>query len=92
MGIPDQDKLGYLCRQDVNTIEQSVTAIRTALKNVTSLLGANTWTGSAADKWATDFNGRMGAISRLFDSYPPEECRLIDAAQKKQAEMDRART
>lgn len=87
MGIPDEDKLGTLCRQDMNKIETSVTAIRTAMRNVNTLIGRDTWVGDAADKWGNDIQGRMGALGRLFDSYPAEENRLVTEAQKKQAKM-----
>ncbi|WP_159056481.1 hypothetical protein [Streptomyces yokosukanensis] len=92
MGIPDEDKLGYICRQDMNAIETSVSNIRSAIKAVNNLIGCETWVGSAADKWGNDFQGRMGALSKLFDSYPAEENRLVTAAQKKQAAMDSKRT
>jgi hypothetical protein len=87
MGIPDEDKLGTLCRQDMNKIEASVTAIRTAMGSVNTLIGRDTWVGAAADKWGTDIQGRMGALGRLFDSYPAEENRLVSEAQKKQAKL-----
>ncbi|WP_250299041.1 hypothetical protein [Streptomyces sp. A 4/2] len=87
MGVPDEDKLGTLCRQDMNKIETSVTAIRTAINNVNALIGCDTWVGAAADRWGNDIQGRMGALGRLFDSYPAEENRLVTEAQKKQAEM-----
>jgi hypothetical protein len=89
MGLPDEDKLGYLCRQDMQKINTAVTNIRAALGKVTALMGADTWTGNAADKWATDFNGRMGSLGRLFDSYPPEEQRLITKANEEQAKLDK---
>ncbi|AOR32744.1 hypothetical protein BFF78_18230 [Streptomyces fodineus] len=92
MGIPDEDKLGSLCRQDMNKIESSVSNIRSAITAVNNLIGCETWVGPAADKWGTDFQGRMGALSKLFDSYPAEENRLVTKAQEKQASMDRKRT
>lgn len=92
MGIPDEDKLGYLCQQDMNTIETSVSNIRSAITAVNTLIGCQTWVGAAADKWGNDFQGRMGALGKLFDSYPPEEQRLVTKAQKDQAAMDRKRT
>jgi hypothetical protein len=92
MGIPDEDKLGSLCRQDMNKIEASVSNIRSAIKAVNNLIGCETWVGTAADKWGNDFQGRMGALGKLFDSYPPEEQRLVTKAQKDQAELDRKRT
>jgi hypothetical protein len=73
----------------MSKIETAVGNIRAALRKVTDLMGDKTWVGDSADRWATDFNGRMGALGRLFDSYPPEEDRLIAKAQKDQAEMDR---
>ncbi|MEU8586871.1 hypothetical protein AB0C59_07650 [Streptomyces sp. NPDC048664] len=92
MGIPDEDKLGYLCRQDMNKIETSVSSIRAAITAVNNLIGCETWVGSVADQWGTDFQGRMGALGKLFDSYPPEENRLVAKAQKDQAAMDNKRT
>ncbi|GAA1894744.1 hypothetical protein [Streptantibioticus ferralitis] len=68
-------------------IETAVGNIRDALKKVNQLM-TKTWVGSAADKWATDFNGRMGSLSRLFDSFPDEEQKLIAKAQKDQANLD----
>lgn len=91
MGIPDEDKLGTLCSQDMNKIETSAGHIRTAIQKVTDLVNGDTWTGSAADTWGTDFRGRMGALGRLFDSYPPEEQRLITKARKDQSDMDNKR-
>ena len=92
MGIPDEDKLGYLCQQDMNSIETSVANIRAAIQAVNGLMGKDTWVGASADAWGGDFQGRMGALGRLFDSYKPEEQRLIAKAQKDQADMDRKRT
>ncbi|MGW3197577.1 hypothetical protein ACWDBD_23895 [Streptomyces sp. NPDC001118] len=89
MGIPDEDKLGSLCRQDMNKIELSVSNIRSAITAVNNLIGCETWVGSAADKWGNDFQGRMGALSKLFDSYPVEENRLVTKAQQRQSAMDR---
>ncbi|MDF9815151.1 hypothetical protein [Streptomyces sp. SPB162] len=87
MGIPDEDKLGTLCRQDMNKVETSAAAIRAAIKKVNDLIGRETWVGTAADTWGADFQGRMGALGRLFDSYPAEENRLVTEAQKKQAKL-----
>ncbi|WP_277439151.1 hypothetical protein [Streptomyces sp. SPB162] len=87
MGVPDEDKLGNLCRQDMNRIEVSATSIRTAIKQVNDLVGRDTWVGHAADVWGTDLQGRMGALGRLFNSFPAEENRLVSEAQKKQAQM-----
>ena len=41
-----------------------------------------TWVGTAADKWGTDFHGRMSRLSKLLDQFPAEEQRLIDKTQK----------
>ncbi|MFG1805873.1 hypothetical protein [Streptomyces sp. NPDC049040] len=91
MGIPDEDKLGYICRQDMNSVETSVSAINTAIAAVDKLINSNTWVGSAADAWGNDFHGRMGALGRLFGSYKAEEDRLVAKAQKDQSDMDRKR-
>ena len=91
MGIPDEDKLGYLCQQDMGSVETSAGKIRAAIKAVNGLIGKDTWVGTTADTWGTDFQGRMGALGRLFESYPPEEKRLIAKAQKDQADQDRKR-
>ncbi|MFE9338141.1 hypothetical protein [Streptomyces sp. NPDC007063] len=69
-----------LCRQDMAKIESAVGNVRTALKAVTDLMGSDTWAGTAADKWAGDFNGRMSSLNYLFNSYPAEEQRLITRA------------
>ncbi|MGP3973619.1 hypothetical protein ACTWQF_06165 [Streptomyces sp. 8N114] len=69
-----------LCRQDMAKIETAVSNIRTAAKKVTDLMGPDTWTGTSADNWAGDFNGRMSSLGYLFDSYPAEEQRLITKA------------
>ena len=91
MGIPEQDKLGYICQQDMSSVEGSVAKIRTAIKAVNGLMGKDTWVGATADGWGSDFNGRMGALGRLFDSYPAEEQRLVAKARTDQADMDRRR-
>ncbi|MDX6329185.1 MAG: hypothetical protein QOI83_1568 [Streptomycetaceae bacterium] len=88
MPVPTEDRLDYICRQDMNKVETSVGNIRAAIKKVTDLMGANTWVGASADTWGTDFSGRMGALSRLFDSYPAEEQRLITKAQQDQAKLN----
>jgi len=88
MPVPPEDRLDTLCRQDMDTIEDSVRAIRAAVKKVTDLMGAATWVGTSADQWGSDFGGRMGALGRLFDSYPPEEQRLIAKAQQDQAKLN----
>ncbi|MGN5379749.1 hypothetical protein ACQ4WX_28445 [Streptomyces lasalocidi] len=66
----------------MNQIETSVSNIRSAIGAVNSLIGCETWVGADADKWGNDFQGRMGALSKLFDSYPAEESRLVTEAQK----------
>ncbi|MEV0183977.1 hypothetical protein AB0I54_32540 [Streptomyces sp. NPDC050625] len=76
----------------MNKIEASVSNIRSAIKAVNNLIGCETWAGSAADKWGNDFQGRMGALGKLFDSCPPEEQPLVTKAQKDPAAMDRKRT
>lgn len=78
-----------LCRTDMEKIESDVSAIRTALRKVHEVMGAKTWVGTSADNWATDFNGRMSSLSRLFDSFPAEEQLLIAKAQKNQEASDR---
>ncbi|WP_405581130.1 hypothetical protein [Streptomyces sp. NBC_01190] len=88
MPVPTEDRLDYQCRQDMRQIETSVATIRAALQKVTDLMGADTWVGDAADRWATDFTGRKNALSRLFDSYPAEEQRLITKAQQDQAKLN----
>lgn len=92
MGIPDEDKLGYMCQQDMNSVESSAGRIRAAIAAVNGLMGKDTWVGAKADSWGSDFQGRMGALGRLFDSYPAEEKRLVAKAQKDQSDMDRKRT
>lgn len=87
MGVPDGDKLGTLCREEMNKVETSVAAIRAAIKNVNNLIGCDTWVGTAATNWGTDFQGRTGRLGRLFDSYPAEETRLVAEAEKKQAKL-----
>jgi len=72
----------------METIETAVSDVRAALKKVHDVMGAKTWVGPSADSWATDFNGRMSSLSRLFDSFPAEEQRLIAKAQKDQAASD----
>lgn len=91
MGRPDEDKLGYLCQQDMKSVETSAGNIRAAIQAVNGLMGKDTWVGATADTWGSEFSGRMGALGRLFDSYPAEEQRLIAKAQKDQADMDRRR-
>lgn len=70
-------------------IETDVSEIRTAMRKVQDVMGAKTWVGATADTWASDFDGRMTALGRLFDSFPAEEQRLIAKAQKDQAASDR---
>jgi hypothetical protein len=89
MGIPNEDRLDYICTQDMDAIETAVGKIRTAISNVTALMGRDTWSGQSADKWGGDFNGRMKALGTLFDSYPAEEKSLIAKAKAKQDAMDR---
>ncbi|CAL9608374.1 hypothetical protein ACH4LN_27100 [Streptomyces albus] len=71
-----------LCKQDMAKIETAVGNIRTAMKRVTDLMGAQTWVGPTADRWGGDFQGRMGSLNYLFNSYPAEEQRLITKAQQ----------
>lgn len=70
-------------------IESDVSDVRTALKKVHDVMGAKTWVGATADTWASDFDGRMTSLGRLFDDFPAEEQRLISKAQKDQAASDR---
>ncbi|WP_433889381.1 hypothetical protein [Streptomyces sp. CA-111067] len=86
MSTPNEENL---CRTDMGKIESDVSDIRTAIKKVHDVMGAKTWVGATADMWASDFNGRMTSLSRLFDSFPAEEQRLIAKAQKDQAASDR---
>lgn len=87
MGLPQEDRLDYMCRQDMNAIEISVNEIRTAMKNVDSMM-PKTWIGKKADNWRTDHEGRMKRLKALFDSFPAEENRLVENARQKQAEMN----
>ncbi|MEV6009572.1 hypothetical protein AB0M29_22510 [Streptomyces sp. NPDC051976] len=89
MGIPNEDRLENLCRTDMEKIEADVSDVRAALKKVHDVMGAKTWVGATADAWATDFDGRMISLNRLFDSFPAEEQALIAKAQKDQAASDR---
>ncbi|SEG91319.1 hypothetical protein SAMN05216223_12381 [Actinacidiphila yanglinensis] len=89
MGLPDKDRLENLCQTDMEAIEAEISDIRGAIKQVHAAMGAKTWVGGPADKWATDFNGRMGALSRLFGTFPDEEQRLIAKAQASQDAKDR---
>lgn len=88
MGIPSADRPDVECRQDMAEIESAASSIRDAMAAVNQLM-TNTWVGAAADKWATDFNGRMRSLRRLFDSFPPEEKKLIGRVQQDQTKMDR---
>ncbi|MCX4549016.1 hypothetical protein OG204_21940 [Streptomyces sp. NBC_01387] len=87
MGIPQEDRLDYICRQDMAAIERAVTDIRTAMKSVDSML-PKTWIGKKADNWRADHEGRMKRLKTLFNSFPAEENRLVEKAQQKQAQMD----
>ncbi|MGW5127703.1 hypothetical protein ACWEQ7_27385 [Streptomyces sp. NPDC004069] len=87
MGLPQEDRLDYMCRQDMNAIENAVNEIRTAMKNVDSMM-PKTWIGKKADHWRTDHEGRMKRLKTLFDSFPAEENRLVEKARQKQAEMN----
>jgi hypothetical protein len=88
VGIPQEDRLDYMCRQDMNAIENAVQDIRAAMKNVDDMM-PNTWIGKKADNWRMDHQGRMKRLKTLFDSFPAEENRLTEKAQKDQAKMDR---
>jgi hypothetical protein len=85
--MQNEDRLDTQCRQDMAAIETAAGDVRDALRKVNQLM-TNTWVGSAADKWAADFQGRMGSLTRLFDSFPPEEQKLIAKAQQDQANLD----
>ncbi|MEU1627013.1 hypothetical protein ABZ746_17170 [Streptomyces sp. NPDC020096] len=85
--MQDKNGLDAQCRQDMAAIETAAGNIREALTKVNQLM-SKTWVGSAADKWAGDFNGRMSSLTRLFDSFPPEEKQLIAKAQQDQANQD----
>lgn len=89
MGIPNQDRLENLCQTDMESIETEVSDVGGAITRVRAVMGAGTWVGAAADQWATDFNGRMKALSRLFDSFPDEERRLVAKARARQDAKDK---
>ncbi|MGW6708650.1 hypothetical protein ACWGDE_27690 [Streptomyces sp. NPDC054956] len=84
MGIPREDQADYMCRQDMNAIENAVREIRTAMTNVDAML-PKTWIGKKADNWRTDHEGRMRRLKTLFDSFPAEERRLVEKAQQEEA-------
>lgn len=88
MGIPSSDRSDVECRQDMAAVDVAAGNIRDAISRVNQLM-ASTWVGAAADKWASDFNGRMLSLGRLLDSFPPEERQLVAKVQKDQANMDR---
>ncbi len=81
MGRPQEDRLDYLCRQDMNAIESAANEIRTAIRNVESMM-PKTWIGKKADQWCADHNGRMQRLKTLFDSFPAEENLLVEKARK----------
>ncbi|MEU3370899.1 hypothetical protein ABZ734_10545 [Streptomyces sp. NPDC006660] len=87
MGIPQEDRLDYNCRKDMNAIETAVGEIRTAIRNVESMM-PKTWIGKKADNWRTDHDGRMKRLKTLFDSFPAEENRLVEKARQDQSKMD----
>lgn len=87
MAIPQEDRLDYICRQDMNAIENAVRDIRTAMTNVDNML-PKTWIGKKADNWRADHEGRMKRLRTLFDSFPAEENRLVEKARQKQTQMD----
>lgn len=72
------------CKQDMAAIETAAQNIREALTKVNQLM-TNTWVGTAADTWGTDFHGRMARLTSLLSAFPPEERRLIDKARRDQA-------
>ncbi|MER5564543.1 hypothetical protein ACFW17_29780 [Streptomyces sp. NPDC058961] len=88
MGIPQEDRLDYVCRQDMNAIETAVSEIRTAIRNVESTM-PKAWIGKKADNWRADHDGRMSRLKTLFDTFPAEENRLVEKARQDQATMDR---
>jgi hypothetical protein len=69
------------CKKDMAAVRTAEGNIRAALEKVNQMM-TGTWVGTAADRWGTDFHGRMGTLSKLFDQFPAEEQRLIDKAQK----------
>ncbi|MFG3286077.1 hypothetical protein [Streptomyces sp. NPDC048111] len=87
MGIPQEDRLDYACRQDMNAIESAANEIRTAIRNVESMM-PKTWIGKKADNWRTDHDGRMKRLKTLFDSFPAEENRLVEKARQDQSKMN----
>ncbi|MFJ5897348.1 hypothetical protein ACIQFZ_18110 [Streptomyces sp. NPDC093064] len=88
MGIPQEDRLDYMCRQDMNAIESAVSSIRTAMTNVENMM-PKTWIGKKADNWHAEHDGRMKRLRTLFDSFPAEENQLVEKARQKQTQMDR---
>ncbi|MGW3498871.1 hypothetical protein [Streptomyces sp. NPDC001020] len=87
MAIPQEDRLEYICRQDMNAIERAVNEIRTAMADVDKMI-PKTWIGKKADNWRIDHEGRMKRLKTLFDSFPAEENRLVEKARQDQAKMD----
>ncbi|WP_116952232.1 hypothetical protein [Jiangella endophytica] len=45
------------CNESMGTVSSAATDIEEAIQAVRDLLGAETWTGSQATGWETDFNG-----------------------------------
>ncbi|WP_405778135.1 hypothetical protein [Streptomyces sp. NBC_00859] len=88
MGIPNEDRLDYMCRQDMNAIETAVQDIKDAMGKVDDMM-PHTWIGKKADNWRTDHDGRMKQLKTLFNSFPAEENRLVEKARKKQSEQDK---
>lgn len=69
------------CKKDMAAVKTAEGNIRSAVEKVNQMM-TGTWVGTAADKWGTDFRGRMSGLSTLLDQFPAEEQRVIDKTQK----------
>jgi hypothetical protein len=69
------------CTKDMAAVKTAEGNIRSAVAKVNQMM-TGTWVGSAADKWGTDFHGRMSRLTKLLDQFPAEEQRLIAKARK----------
>ena len=67
------------CKKDMAAITTAEDDIRTAIGKVNQLM-TNTWVGAAADKWGSDFHGRMAKLTKLLDQFTAEQLRLIGKA------------
>ncbi|WP_031524866.1 hypothetical protein [Streptomyces sp. NRRL F-5123] len=75
------------CKQDMAAVQTAADNIRTAINDVTPFL-VNTWVGSEADAWATDFRGRMARLTGILDECPGQERWMILKATNEQADSD----